>query len=274
MMLTFSNIDETQATDYTRTLDLDNSIFTTQFTYQGAVHKREAFANYPSNVICLKLSSDKPRRICVKLSLDNLQCGSVTANGDTLTYEGALWDNGLRYCTVFKVVNKGGELIDAKDSIMVEHADEVYIYLTASTDYSNKYPTFRTGVNPSAAVNQRIENAVSKGFDALYEEHLADYKALFDRVTLKINEDTDDIIPCDKLIREYKENGSRSIANRLETLYFQFGRYMLISSSRAGSLPANLQGVWNESNCPPWCCDYHINTFWNTGCSWQSWILC
>lgn len=61
---------------------------------------------------------------------------------------------------------------------MVEHADEVYIYLTASTDYSNKYPTFRTGVNPSAAVNQRIENAVSKGFDALYEEHLADYKAL------------------------------------------------------------------------------------------------
>ena len=142
---------------------------------------------------------------------------------------------------------------------MVEHADEVYIYLTASTDYSNKYPMFRTGVNPSAAVNQRIENAVSKGFDALYEEHLADYKALFDRVTLKINEDTDDIIPCDKLIREYKENGSRSIANRLETLYFQFGRYMLISSSRAGSLPANLQGVWNESNCPPWCCDYHIN---------------
>lgn len=259
MMLTFSNIDETQATDYTRTLDLDNSIFTTQFTYQGAVHKREAFANYPSNVICLKLSSDKPRRICAKLSLDNLQCGSVTANGDTLTYEGALWDNGLRYCTVFKVVNKGGELIDAKDSIMVEHADEVYIYLTASTDYSNKYPTFRTGVNPSAAVNQRIENAVSKGFDALYEEHLADYKALFDRVTLKINEDTDDIIPCDKLISEYKENGSRSIANRLETLYFQFGRYMLISSSRAGSLPANLQGVWNESNCPPWCCDYHIN---------------
>ena len=157
------------------------------------------------------------------------------------------------------MVNKGGELIDAKDSIMVEHADEVYIYLTASTDYSNKYPTFRTGVNPSAAVNQRIENAVSKGFNALYEEHLADYKALFDRATLKINEDTDDIIPCDKLIREYKENGSRSIANRLETLYFQFGRYMLISSSRAGSLPANLQGVWNESNCPPWCCDYHIN---------------
>ena len=259
LMLTFSNIDDSLVTDYSRTLDLDNSIYTSQFTYQGAVHKREAFANYPSNVICIKLSSDMPRRICVRLSLDNLQCGSVRASGDTLTYEGALWDNGLRYCTVFKVVNKGGELIDSEDSIMVEHADEVTIYLTASTDYSPKYPTFRTGINPAEPVNKRIENAVIKGFDELYEEHLADYKAMFDRVSLKINEDYDDVIPCDKLINDYKESGSRSIANRLETLYFQFGRYMLISSSRAGSLPANLQGVWNETNCPPWCCDYHIN---------------
>ena len=259
MLLDFPNIDETKAENYSRTLDMDNSKFTTEFSYMGAVHKREAFASYPANVICIRLSADMPRRICMKLSLDKLQCGEVKAQGDTLCYEGALWDNGLRYCTMFKVVNKGGVLLDSAHSIMVEHADEVIIYLTASTDYSDKYPTFRNGVNPAEPVKARLEAAYRKGFDTLYEEHLADYKKLFDRASLVINDGGGEVIPCDELIRQYKESCTRSTANRLEMLYFQFGRYMLISSSRAGSLPANLQGVWNESNCPPWCCDYHIN---------------
>ncbi len=259
MLLDFPNIDETKAENYSRTLDMDNSKFTTEFSYMGAVHKREAFASYPANVICIRLSADMPRRICMRLSLDKLQCGEVKAQGDTLCYEGALWDNGLRYCTMFKVVNKGGVLLDSAHSIMVEHADEVIIYLTASTDYSDKYPTFRNGVNPAEPVKARLEAAYRKGFDTLYEEHLADYKKLFDRASLVINDGGGEVIPCDELIRQYKESCTRSTANRLEMLYFQFGRYMLISSSRAGSLPANLQGVWNESNCPPWCCDYHIN---------------
>ncbi len=259
MLLSFSNIDETKATDYERTLDMDNSIYTSSFTYMGAVHKREAFASYPVNVICIRLSGDKPRRICVRLSLDNLQTGTVTADGDTLTYKGALWDNGLRYCAKFRVVNNGGELINGKDCIMVEHADDVIIYLTASTDYSDVYPTFRNGTDPEIPVSERLENAVKTGFDELYKEHLADYKNLFDRVKLTLGNDDDTIIPCDEMIREYRENFTRAVANKLEMLYFQFGRYMLISSSRCGSLPANLQGVWNESNMPPWCCDYHIN---------------
>ena len=259
MMLMFSNIDESRVTDYSRTLDMDNSIFTTQFTYEGAVHKREAFASYPANVICVRLSSDKARRICMRLSLDSLQTGTVKADGDTLCYEGALADNGLRYCAMFKIVNKGGELIDAPDCIMVEHADEVVIYISAATDYGNKYPEFRNGIDPHDPVSKRVQRAAVRGFDELYAEHLADYKALFDRVKLVINKDSDEVLPCDKLIGEYKENMTRDVANQLEMLYFQFGRYMLISSSREGSLPANLQGVWNESNCPPWCCDYHIN---------------
>ncbi len=259
MLLTFSNIDETQATDYERILDLDNSVYTSKFTYMGAVHKREAFASYPANVICIKLSSDKHGRICVRLSLDNLQSGTVTADGDTLTYEGALWDNGLRYCTQFRVINNGGELINGRDCIMVEHADDVTIMLTASTDYSNVYPTFRNGTDPKIPVADRLGKAVLKGYDALYTEHLTDYKMLFDRVKLTLGNDDNEIIPCDEMITDYKENFTRAVANKLEMLYFQFGRYMLISSSRCGSLPANLQGVWNESNMPPWCCDYHIN---------------
>ena len=202
MLLDFPNIDETKAENYSRTLDMDNSKFTTEFSYMGAVHKREAFASYPANVICIRLSADMPRRICMKLSLDKLQCGEVKAQGDTLCYEGALWDNGLRYCTMFKVVNKGGVLLDSAHSIMVEHADEVIIYLTASTDYSDKYPTFRNGVNPAEPVKARLEAAYRKGFDTLYEEHLADYKKLFDRASLVINDGGGGVIPCDELIRQ------------------------------------------------------------------------
>lgn len=259
MMLSFSNIDESLVTDYRRTLDMDNSLFTTEFTYQGAVHKREAFASYPANMICIRLSSDKPRRICVRLNLENTQSGEVTADDNTLLYKGALSDNGLRYCTLFRIENKGGELINGKDCVMVEHADEVIIYLTASTDYSNVYPTFRNGIDPEIPVRDRIEKAVTKGYNELYKEHLTDYKELFDRVKVILGEIKDDSISCDELLEKYRNTPDRKIKNQLEMLYFQFGRYMLISSSREGSLPANLQGVWNESNCPPWCCDYHIN---------------
>ncbi|MCH5323853.1 MAG: glycoside hydrolase family 95 protein [Eubacterium sp.] len=259
LMLGFSNINPDNVTDYTRTLDMDNSIFGVKFTYEGAVHERQAFASYPANVIAIKLKSDKPRRVCVRLSLDRLQDGTVKADEDELTYSGALWDNGLRYCTLFKVINKGGELINSADSIMVEHADEVVILISAATDYSDKYPEFRNNIDPAIPVRERIDSAAAKGWDALYREHLADYKPLFDRAEVHLGAETEETPAADVLINAYKEGENTEYARTLEALYFQFGRYMLISSSRSGSLPANLQGVWNESNTPPWCCDYHIN---------------
>ncbi len=259
LMLGFSNIDPDKVTDYSRTLDMDNSIFTVKFMYEGACHERQAFASYPDNVIAIRLRSNKPRRICARLSLTSLQCGAVQANGDELLYSGALWDNGLRYAALIKVLNKGGELIDSADSIMTEHADEVVIYIAAATDYSDKYPTFRNGTDPVIPIRERIENAVKKGWDALYDAHLTDYKALFDRVSIELGAGEGEIPPADLLINSYRESSDKKYARMLEALYFQFGRYMLISSSRVGSLPANLQGVWNESNTPPWCCDYHIN---------------
>lgn len=259
MFLDFSNIDETKATDYTRELDMDNSVYTNKFTYQGAIHTREFFANYPDNVVCMKLSSDKAKRICVKLSLDSLQTGNVRAEDDTLIYEGALWDNGLRYNAQFKVVCENGEFIQGKDCIMVEHADQVIIYFTCATDYANVYPTYRSGINPAEITEKNIANAVAKGYDKLLAEHKADYKALFEKASVDFGTTAEKPMASDKLVKAYQENYSDEIAKQLEMLYFQFGRYMLISSSRTGALPANLQGVWNETNCPPWSCDYHIN---------------
>ena len=258
-MLTFSNIDEPKATDYSRSLDMNNAHYTCTFTYQGAVHKREAFADYPSNVICIRLSSDKARRICVRLSLDGIQNGgNVSTDDNILYYSGAISDNGLRYAAQFTVIPRGGELLTAKDCIMVEHADSVDIYFTASTDYSDIFPDYRNGIDPARPAAERLKKAVNAGWDKLLEEHRADYKPLFERVSLTLNGGEASVTDTDKLIEQYR-SGDMTNASALEELYFQFGRYMLISSSRKGTLPANLQGVWNESNCPPWCCDYHIN---------------
>lgn len=259
LMLTFSNINEENVTDYSRQLDLDNALYSTTFSYSEATHKRTAFANYPSNIIALKLESDKKKRVCVRLALDNIQPnGNVSTTENSLLYSGELAENGMKYAAEFRIIANDGEVIQAKDSIMVEHATEVIVFIAAATDYSDEYPRYRSGKKPVEIVAARIENAVAKGYDELLHEHSDDYHNLYNRVLLTLNEnDNIDLPPCsDVLLEDYKNNKNTDL---LEMIYFQFGRYMLISSSRTGSLPANLQGVWNESNMPPWCCDYHIN---------------
>ena len=259
-VFSFSNINPENVKNYQRSLDIDKSLYSCSFEYEGAIHSRQAFASYPDRVICMKFSSSKPRRICLRLSLDKLQQGGeIRVAENRLDYFGALEDNGLKYQGTFIVKNYGGELICSKNSIMVEHADDVIIYFTAATDYSDEYPVYRTAVEPSIIVDEILSKCTDISFEKLYDVHYKDYSELFERVKLKINSISGDILPIDELLPKYKEVYSEGVAAQLEPLYFQFGRYMLISSSRDGSLPANLQGVWNESNCPPWCCDYHIN---------------
>ncbi len=259
-VLTFSNINPDNVTDYQRSLDMDKSLYSCSFEYEGAVHTREAFASYPDRIICMKFSSSKPRRICLRLALDKLQTnGEIRVVDNRLDYYGVLADNGLRYQGSFIVKNNGGELICSKDSIMVEHADDVTVYFTAATDYSDEYPVYRTGISPESVVNEILDKCTNDSFDKLYDRHYEDYSELFNRVKLNLNGFEGEILPVDTLLPKYREEYSKELAAQLEPLYFQFGRYMLISSSREGSLPANLQGVWNDNNCPPWCCDYHIN---------------
>ena len=261
MYLDFPNINEEKTTDYKRTLDMDKALFTTKFSYEGAVHTRTAFANYPSNIICIKLSSDLPKRICVRISLgETHENSNIEVSENLLTYSGALLDNGLRFAAQLRVETKGGEILTGGKSLIIEHADEVVIYFTASTDYNDKYPEYRNGIDPIEPVESRLDAAQVKGFSALYIQHEADFCKLFECVKLRLNNASGmPTRPINELVDEYKITSDRNIRSMLETLYFQFGRYMLISSSRKGTLPANLQGVWNESNMPPWCCDYHIN---------------
>lgn len=257
----FSNIDEARVSDYRRSLDMAKAVCTTSFSYNGATHVREAFASYPDNVIVLRLTADKPRRVCARLELANLHSGCNTIASDgSVYYSGKLADNGLRYAARFAVEVKGGELITSQYSVMAEHADEVIVYMTAETDYAPVYPHYRSGNDPQRAVDERLAAARAKGWDELFARHLEDHTALFGRVELSLGENlAESDIDTEELVEAYRGSPTPETARKLEELYFGFGRYALIASSRAGSLPANLQGVWNEQNTPPWNADYHIN---------------
>lgn len=240
--------------NYVRRLDLDKSLYSCEFTVGGVRCAREAFASYPDRVIAFRFSCGG--KMSFTLKLEKTHPARIFAEGDTLVYNGAVADNGMRFDARFKVVTDG-ELEISAEGISARGSSETVIYFTAATDYEMKYPNYRSGIAPESVTAPLAASAAEKGWNSLYNAHYTDYSKLYDRVKLKINKDSTDP-PADKLLETYR-NGDRAAMNRLETLYFQYGRYLLISSSREGALPANLQGVWNESNTPPWCCDYHIN---------------
>ena len=254
------DFDETAVTDYCRCLDMDKAVFTTEFACDGIHYRRTAFANYPSNVICIKLEADKPSKINTKIYLGEMQeGGQVRAENQTLTYFGAIADNNLRYGMEIGVETANGSVFCDNDSLTISGADSAVLYITASTDYSPSFKdNYRNGVDPLIPVSQRLDKAEEKGCDTLLEEHEKDHTELFGRCRLSLNGVSGEPEDADKLVEGYK-NGDVRCKSMLEELYFQFGRYMLIGSSRVGTLPANLQGVWNETNTPPWNCDYHTN---------------
>lgn len=259
-VLTFPNLDGASVSDYRRSLDMDKSLYSCTFTADGVKHTREAFASYPDRVICIRLRCDKPSALTFSLSLDKMhENAQVSAAGNRLDYSGALPDNALRYCGSFLVKNKGGRIAAENGTLTVSEADEAVIYFCSATDYSDEYPAYRNGIDPINVTSEILSECSDKTFDALYDSHFRDYNALFSRVSLKLNGVKGEPLPADELVSGYREGCSSDISSQLESLYFQFGRYMLISSSREGTLPANLQGVWCDNNCPAWCCDYHIN---------------
>lgn len=252
-------VDETAAKNYLRELDMDRSLFITEFSVNDVKFKREAFADYPSNVICLKLSADKAKSLDFTLYFGETQENAVIEYNDGgIELYGEIPDNQLRYHACVKLETDGNAR-PRNDLLAVENASRAVLYICAATDYSPKFSdNYRSGEDPAEKTISRAEKAAKIGFDLLYKEHFEDHSALFGRCSVSFNNAGGEPDFVDKLVEGYKDGDLKS-RSQLEELYFQFGRYMLISSSRSGSLPANLQGVWNESNTPPWNCDYHIN---------------
>lgn len=268
MFFEFPGLRERSCKQYRRQLDLRTAVSCVSFERKGLRHTRTCFMNYPDNVFVAKFDADGSEKISFRFWVESAQKGSCCLEGtDTLILTGSPRGcvggkdspeaNNLRYAAAFHIAVSGGTVKPhGQDSLVVSDADSAVVYLCAQTDYEDRFPAYRSGIDPMLQVLQRVQAAAGKGYDALYRAHLADYQELFGRVEINVGQENGTALPTDKLLKRYKKGKASKL---LEMLYFQYGRYLLIASSRVGSLPANLQGVWNAKNQPVWQSDYHLN---------------
>lgn len=253
--------------DYRRGLSLDSALAVVQFKKDDVAYRREYFISYPANVMAIRFKADRPGKQNLTFSYEPnpVSTGKMEADGiDGLAYIARLDNNGMEYTVRIKAINKGGTLTNEKGKISVSNADEVVFLITADTDYKMNFnpdfndPKAYVGVDPKATTREWMQCADEAGYDKLLAEHYSDYSALFGRVKLNLNNASGSAndMPINKRLVNYRK-GKQDFY--LEQLYYQFGRYLLISSSRPGNMPANLQGVWHNNVDGPWRVDYHNN---------------
>ena len=256
-------------TNYRRTLSLDSALATVEFTKEKVHYRRQYFISYPHNVMVMRFSADKPGKQNLTFSYAPNPDGKGTMKADgnqSLCYEARLNNNQMAYTVRITALPTGGSVRTDDGCLIVEQADEVTFLITADTDYKINFdpdfndPLTYVGINPSATTAEWMNEARELGYDRLLQDHLADYQPLFQRVKLALNpaseasKATD--IPTPQRLKNYRKGQADYY---LETLYYQFGRYLLIASSRPGNLPANLQGIWANQVDGPWHVDYHNN---------------
>ena len=259
----YEGVTASAAQEYVRDLDLETALSTVSFQADDTRYTREYFVSNPDNVLVAKLSAEGSRKLNVNVRFTSKQGVTAVASGDTLLVAGSVSDNQLKFDSVLKVVNEGGSVTEDGASLQVRDASSITVYVSAATDYKNIYKTYRTGETSEelhARVAEDVDAAAQKGYDAVKRDHIADYRELFSRMTLDLGAEVSDK-PTNDLLAAYKENtASEAERRQLETMLFQYGRYLTIASSRENSqLPSNLQGVWNDSNSPQWASDYHLN---------------
>lgn len=251
---------------YKRILSLDSALAVVQFKKDDVAYERSYFISYPANMMAIRFKADRPgkQNLTFSYAPNPVSTGSMTTDGNNgLTYTAHLDNNGMQYVVRIHATTKGGTLSNADGKITVKDADEVVFLVTADTDYKINFdPDFKdpktyVGVNPAETTRQWMDNAVSMGYDVLFKQHYDDYAALFNRVKLQLNPDQQSAnLPTAKRLQNYRKGQPDFY---LEELYYQFGRYLLIASSRPGNMPANLQGIWHNNVDGPWRVDYHNN---------------
>lgn len=275
---------------YRRELDLSCARSTVTYTQDGVTFHRMYVASHPSGVIAARFEADKPgsctgsirlwdgmkaiaRPVLREASsskkapdkpsdpnapdpLADLRNASVTAENGLVTLRGTV-HNGMIYEVQVAVISKRGQMKVRDGELVFQGCDALDLLIAAGTNYAPDSTKGFRGEDPHATVSARIERARKTGFNALVAGQEADYRALFDRVKLSIGESTPGQrdLPTDKRRLE----ASKVTDPGLEALLFQYGRYLMISCSRPGGPPANLQGLWNDTDVPPWHCDYHDN---------------
>ena len=290
--LTIEYLDDTAGiSDYHRWLDIGNATARTQYLKDGKLFTSDYFASAPDSVIVIRLKSENKEGIHASLSFDSPLPHSSQVADNEISVEGyAAYhsfpvyykaedkhrydpERGIHFKTLVRVLSVDGSVKDrySDSRIEIDGSTEVLILIANVTSFNgfDKDPV-KEGRNYRSHVEKRMKCAVGKTYDALREAHIRDYKYYFDRVKLDLGNTDADIaaLPTDKQLLFYTDCKQRN--PDLEELYFQFGRYLLISSSRTSGVPANLQGLWNESVLPPWSSNYTVNinleeNYWASG---------
>ena len=244
--------------NYRRDLNLDTAIARTRFTTGGVTFTREVFSSPIDQVIAMRITADKPGQVFFTTGLATPQQATVEAEGsDTLVLRGV---NGsahgiagaLKFQARVRVLAQGGQTAAEADQVAVTSADSAVLLLAAATSY-RKYND--VSGDPESLVKNWIAAASKRPFDALRADHVAEHQRLFRRVAFDLGTTDAARRPTDERIKTFATSDDPQLA----PLYFQFGRYLLLGSSRPGTQPANLQGIWNESMAPPWECKYTVN---------------
>jgi len=248
--------------DYRRELDLDAGVARVRFKQGMAGYRRSFFVSHPDQVLVGRWVSTGTQNLRVRYAVpDNRSVHTQVIAGETsarISVSGALKANGLRYAVEILVLPDCGRLSADGDAVRYEGDCTVTIMLAARTNYLLRFPDYRNAdVDPTRAAIQDLAAAVKRTYPVVAQRHTADHAALFSRVQLDLGVPRSKL-PTDRLRAAYG-SGDAAADRALEQLYFNFGRYLLIASSRAGTLPANLQGVWNDKDKPPWNADYHVN---------------
>jgi alpha-L-fucosidase 2 len=257
------NYDETNLSDYNRELNLENAITTVSYKTGNVNYKREYFCSNPDNILVIKLSADKMKSITCNLSLDLLSKADITASKYQIEFIGKAKSTlkvngypdfsrgGVDFMGKVNVSIAGGSIISEKGKLKIVQADEVIITIDIRTSYNS--PDYKK------ICENTIEQAISKKYEKIKEAHIKDFAKLFNRVEVSFGNCEAENLPTDERFEQFKAGKDDP---NMSALFMQYGRYLLIASSRENSpLPANLQGLWNDNLAAnmPWTCDYHLD---------------
>ena len=278
---TYIDFDHKQESNYTRELRLNDAVANVRYDCDGVTYTRTYFTSYPDKVAVVRLSASEAGALSFTLRPETTHCypyleyegdgmgklGSVSAKNDTIQVSGIMEHFNIRYEGLFRVIPQGGTMQaneKGKGTITVTNADSAVILIAVGTNY-HLTPEVFTAIraekldpneDPHEKVLGYLNAAAEKTYEQLLEAHRADYTELFDRAELDLGGVLSDTVPTDQLLNNYK-NGTYD--PYLEELVFQYGRYLLIASSREGTLPANLQGIWNFGDSAAWSGGYWHN---------------
>jgi len=244
---------------YRRELDIEKSMHTITYEQGGVHYRREYFASHPASVMVFRFTADKKGAYTGSVSLKDAHEGTSNAVGNSVNFTGNLGGKpGLSYEAQAMVLNEGGTVSAANGIVSFKGCDSLIILLDAGTDYLNQRDKGWKQDHPHQRIVERLAQASKKSFADLQTEHIKDYQQFYNRVTLELGATPAErqSLPTKERLDSYR---SGKPDTDLEEMLFQYARYLMISCSRPGDMPATLQGVWNNSNTPRWRCDYHTD---------------